>query len=671
MPIFAIEPREYTAALGLEAGDRYAGLPVVASPYGSPQLYVLAERDDLSRLTRRRTILPTARPEFLCRALFVGPWPPPVIERPFGILSFENMVLSWGDLLEGIDATVQAVDYGRALEMVICDTGIKPDHEFWEAVNTNLLGELTDTHGHGSFVASQVARLLPAATFRAVRVLDGAGGTGSESGIVNKLGLLADLAVRDPRPRIANNSWGADGISQGILDAYKRCLSAGVVMTCAAGNSGPNVAIGTPAAASPLVAGAYNWRDDRLADFSSGGDRWPQITAYCAGVNEWGIGIGGFNHYHQSSGTSMADPYLTALCGILRCLHPDWTAAQAAQQVMAWAQPLAQPTKNGRGRGYFPLSGLPGSEEPPMDPRIHDELVQAITEAGMVASHLDTGRYELRGTDDPAAWNYVGEASRIQQVQQERLLAVLDLLPKADPPPPVDPPVEPPPTGLGGVAVSYSGHAPARDLYLGYTDEQIKWGRHDSLPIHAPVAGTVTRYAIGTPLSDATALGLEYTANLFALADGWVCSLPVDQLHALGQTMYIAVLVYDTPIQTSYGLVRADWAGHVRSNVKTGRVASGEVYAEVGASGIQFEQAGVPHARAAHIHAAASSTGQLSPNGDVNGMAFAEVRGWKPLTWLGDVGPGPQDYLSGQFCAGRKLADFTAAGKAIPPPAPD
>jgi hypothetical protein len=359
MPIFAIQPRDAAPALGLEAGDRWNGLPVVASPLGSPALCVLAEPSDVQRLQRRGRILPTARPELMCHPLFVGPWPPPVIERPIGVLSFENMTASWGDLLEQTALILQAVEYGAGLEVVVCDTGIKPQHEFWEEVATALTGELTDTHGHGSFVGSQIARLLPAATLRSVRLLDGAGGSGSESGIINKLGLLADLALRDPRPRVANNSWGADAISQGILGAYRRCLSAGVVMTCAAGNSGPSVSIGSPAAASPLVAGAYDWRNDLIASFSSGGDRWPQLTGYWAGVNEWGIGIGGYNHYHQSSGTSMADPYLTALCGILRLLHPDWMAAQMAVQLQAWAQPLAQPTANRRGRGYFPLAGVP------------------------------------------------------------------------------------------------------------------------------------------------------------------------------------------------------------------------------------------------------------------------------------------------------------------------
>jgi hypothetical protein len=230
------------------------------------------------------------------------------------------------------------------------------------------------------------------------------------------------------------------------------------------------------------------------------------------------------------------------------------------------------------------------------------------------------------------------------------------------------PPVAPPTTsGLYGVAVSYPSHGMARDLYLGYTDDQVQWGAHSNLPITAPVAGTVTLYSMATPLAVVQAMGAEYHAQHVALFSEWVCSLPLADLVALGQNMYIAVLVYDTPLSTPYGVVRADWAGHVKGNVKGGRVAQGEQYAESFDSGIRFELAGVSNARAAHIHACASATGTLTPNGDLDGLAFAAVRGWAPITYLGEVGPGPTQYQQGGWTAGRRTADFTLAGKPLPP----
>lgn len=224
----------------------------------------------------------------------------------------------------------------------------------------------------------------------------------------------------------------------------------------------------------------------------------------------------------------------------------------------------------------------------------------------------------------------------------------------------------PAPTALHGVAISYPSHSPARDLYLGYTDDQVAWGRHDGLPITAPVAGVVSLYAFGVG-SQLLSMSAEYQAQHAALFTGWVCSVhPADLMAAL-QTMYVAVLVYDTPISTPYGTVRVDWAGHVNGNVKTGRVAQGEQYAESWDSGIRFENSGVPNARAAHIHACASATGTLTPNGDLDGLAFAAARGWQPIRYLGEVGPGPTQYQQGGWTAGRRTSDFTSAGKPIPP----
>jgi len=244
---------------------------------------------------------------------------------------------------------------------------------------------------------------------------------------------------------------------------------------------------------------------------------------------------------------------------------------------------------------------------------------------------------------------------------RDYMAQIRHLLP-VEPVTPPEPQPEPTPATLRGVAITYPGHSPARDLYLGYTEEQVAWGRHDNLPITAPVAGTVSLYtfSVGGALS-------HQPPEAQALFTGWVCIAPPSPTPRGLQPMYVAVLVYDTPIPTPWGAVRTDWAGHVRADVKTGRVGAGETYAVCFDSGIRFENSGIPNARAAHIHACASATGSLSPNGDLDGRAFAYVRGWEPMAYLGEGGPGPQQYQSGRFCAGRLLSDFQQAGKPIPP----
>ena len=259
---------------------------------------------------------------------------------------------------------------------------------------------------------------------------------------------------------------------------------------------------------------------------------------------------------------------------------------------------------------------------------------------------------------------------------------------------------------LQGVAVTYQGHGQARDIYLGRTDEEVQWGPHDSWPLLAPSDGRVELYDSSTPLPGA-AVGAaapedadpEYLARRKALFDGWVCRVPAESCPptsvppasyspervpregvppaaaitpaaGVGQTMHVAVFWPDQLLQTSGGGLRAIWFGHVRGNVRTGRVRRGDQFAETGASGIQFERAGVSTARAAHAHACASATGQLSPNGDVDGLLACEAMGWR-VQFIGSNGPGPTQYQTGLYCAGRLLTDFHTAHKPLPRVAPD
>lgn len=249
------------------------------------------------------------------------------------------------------------------------------------------------------------------------------------------------------------------------------------------------------------------------------------------------------------------------------------------------------------------------------------------------------------------------------------------LEPGPAPGPTPEPEPAPEPSRLRGVAVTYSTHGLARDCYLGLTEDEIAWGPHDGWPLIAPCDGTVTLYQFGTPLPAlATRLARdpEYAAQHAALFDGWVCIAPpfVDAeqnltwLAGAGQTMNVLVFVPVAPISTSYGLVRALWHGHVRNACQTGRMPKGDQFGLVGASGIQFERIGVSKARAAHSHACASATGQLSPNGDLDGMACAEAMEWD-VTFLGN-GPGPNEYMGGGICAGRELSDFEQGGHPIP-----
>src|SRR4051795_10317846 len=59
----------------------------------------------------------------------------------------------------------------------------------------------------------------------------------------------------------------------------------------------------------------------------------------------------------------------------------------------------------------------------------------------------------------------------------------LDAALAGEPPPPPPPPPEP--ATYQGFAVSYAGHDPARDCYLGISSDDKEWGPHHGLSIWA------------------------------------------------------------------------------------------------------------------------------------------------------------------------------------------
>jgi len=356
---------------------------------------------------------------------------------------------------------------------------------------------------------------------------------------------------------------------------------------------------------------ACMWFNDNSAP---GGYGWVGIQ------NSWGEGIGDLGYF-----------YLPAAYFISGIVREAWVIAVTA--------PVPPP--------------------PDPEPDVSD-VDQAGREMDAAMALLDAARYDLRDTDPDAAWTYVGEASRIMGVARDRL-------PKVPPAPdPPSPGPEPPPVPvLSGVYGTYSGHGLAQDLYGGTTDEQVQWGPHHGLPLVAPVDGRVELYQIGTPLSAQTGLAAfdpVYRVNWHALSDEWVCRVPP---HLGAQVMYVAVFWPTGPLWLNGTRCGHLHYGHVRSNVTTGSVAAGQPFATTWDSGIRFENAGITNARAAHTHCCAGAGTTLSPNGDLDGRLAVLAQGWS-VTDLRSI-PGPSDYQSGAYCAGRRLTDFTSGGHPIPP----
>jgi hypothetical protein len=220
------------------------------------------------------------------------------------------------------------------------------------------------------------------------------------------------------------------------------------------------------------------------------------------------------------------------------------------------------------------------------------------------------------------------------------------------------------PEAFGG---TYAGHGQAKDVYPGGPR-----GPHHGFEIRAPRPGEVRAFQMGpTPLvgADADPEHARLAADL--RGDGWICQAPAPDEGGLvgadlivgAQFIHVAVYFPDQPLQLANGqMIRAAWFGHVRQDVRAGRVEPGDVIAVSWDSGIRFENNGI-QARAAHVHACGDPNGQLSPNGTVDGnLIWEAMTGVRPHEF---DAPGPEQYMSGQWIAGRRAQEWQ--GHPIPP----
>ncbi|MFF1966591.1 S8 family serine peptidase [Streptomyces sp. NPDC058232] len=240
-------------------------------------------------------------------------------------------------------------DTGQGVDVAVLDTGVDADHP-------DLVGQVAaassfipdddsavDHHGHGTHVASTIVGtgaasggkekgVAPGARLHVGKVLDN-NGSGQESWVLAGM----EWAARDQHAKVVSMSLGS-GPTDGTdpLSEAVNTLSAetGALFAIAAGNSGPQGGVSSPAVADAALAVAAVDSADRLASFSSRGPRFdgavkPEISA--PGVNvlaarsQYAPGEGS---YTTMSGTSMATPHVAGAAALVAAAHPNWTGQQ-------------------------------------------------------------------------------------------------------------------------------------------------------------------------------------------------------------------------------------------------------------------------------------------------------------------------------------------------------
>jgi subtilisin len=214
---------------------------------------------------------------------------------------------------------------GAGVKVAVIDTGIDlyhPDLTGRVAGSVTYVSGTTsanDDNGHGTHVAGTIAAsqntigvvgVAPSASLYAVKVLDSRG-SGWNSAVATGIDWAADHGVN-----VANMSLGSPTNDWTLQSACDDAANRGVLLVCAAGNSGdgdPNTTeIGYPGGYSSCVAVGAIDDTDALAWFSNTGS----FVDVCApGVSVYSTYKGGT--YAWMSGTSMASPHASGVAALI------------------------------------------------------------------------------------------------------------------------------------------------------------------------------------------------------------------------------------------------------------------------------------------------------------------------------------------------------------------
>lgn len=240
-------------------------------------------------------------------------------------------VIDWGLKLYGLPDLWARCNYGRGVKVGVVDTGCPRQHDDLKG-NTAGYEDFTgqgpdDRHGHSSHVGGIVGARqndfgcvggAPQVSLFFAKGL-GDDGSGSSEALARGLRWCADQGCD-----FANVSAGGPQESAALSRAVEYAHGKGCVVIAAAGNAGSGRDTMIWPAKHPLAVavGSHNV-DGKLSSYSSWG---PDVDVVAPGENVFSCYPP--NKHATMSGTSMAAPFVTAVCALAvanaRRLVPDF-----------------------------------------------------------------------------------------------------------------------------------------------------------------------------------------------------------------------------------------------------------------------------------------------------------------------------------------------------------
>ncbi len=268
-------------------------------------------------------------------------------------------------VLNKFNSTIAVIDTGVSphIDLMIPNKIIK----FVDMVNDKLT--LYDDNGHGTFVTGVLCSngTYSGGKYQGVdintsvvviKALDKNGETGALN-ILNSMQWIYDNK-NNYNIKVVCMSFGSVPIGENdpLIKGAEVLWDNGIVVVCAAGNSGPSEAtIKSPGASTKIITvGALDLDTMRVANFSSRG---PIYDNFKPDLIAPGVNVRGLNYkltkgkpYTTMSGTSVATPMVAGLCSMILRDNPNLSPNDVKAKLISMCTPITG-NRNEEGFGYY------------------------------------------------------------------------------------------------------------------------------------------------------------------------------------------------------------------------------------------------------------------------------------------------------------------------------